>query len=106
MGTFGRGHGGKRSSAIVALAAVLLLAGCAASPPPGERISYVSAIGTPFYLAAKVPVCAATLVIAVPVSALQGLAAPNNDGLQPDFRPGLDAGIQENCGPPYVLPPE
>jgi hypothetical protein len=98
-------QGGRPAGHGAALLTALLLAGCAA-PSPGERVSYVSAIGTPFYLAAKVPVCAATLLIAVPVSAWQGLAAPNSDGLQPDFRPGLDAGIQENCGPPYVLPPE
>jgi len=82
-----------------------LLTACA-SPPPGQRTSYVSAIGTPFYLAFKVPVCAATLAVAGPAAALQGLAAPSENELQPDIRPMLDEGISDNCGPPYVLPPE
>lgn len=85
-----------------ALFAVLLMTGCAA--PPGERVSYVSAIGTPFYDVFKIPACVATVAIAAPASALQGLAAPNEDALQPDIRPVLDAGIADNCGPPYVLP--
>jgi hypothetical protein len=85
--------------------ALFLLGGCA-SPPPGIQISYASAVGTPFYIALKVPVCAATLVMAAPLGALQGLAAPSQQGsLQPDLRPSLDAGIVDNCGPPYVLPP-
>jgi hypothetical protein len=85
--------------------ALFLLGGCA-SPPPGIQISYASAVGTPFYIALKVPVCAATLVMAPPLGALQGLAAPGQQGsLQPDLRPNLDAGIVDNCGPPYVLPP-
>ncbi|HEV8015723.1 MAG TPA: hypothetical protein VGP48_09325 [Stellaceae bacterium] len=83
----------------------LVLAGCAA-PPPGERVSYVSAVGTPFYIAFKIPTCAATLLLAAPAGALQGLAAPSDDAANEDIRPGLDAGIQANCGPPYVLPPE
>ena len=87
-----------------ALLALLLLAGCAA--PPGERVSYVSTIGTPFYVAFKVPTCAATLLIAGPLGALQGLAAPGQDPIEGDARPDLDAGIASNCGPPYILPPE
>jgi hypothetical protein len=85
---------------------LFLLSGCASPPPPGTQISYASAVGTPFYIALKVPVCAATLVMAAPLGALQGLAAPSQQGsLQPDLRPSLDAGIVDNCGPPYVLPP-
>ena len=105
MRTLEREGFAQRSGACgAALLLAMALGGCAA--PPGERVSYVSAIGTPIYVVAKIPVCAATLVIAAPVAALQGLAAPNSDGLQPDFRPGLDSGIQQNCGPPYILPPE
>jgi hypothetical protein len=96
-----RRHGGR-----LLLCALFLLGGCASPPPPDTRVSYVSAIGTPLYVILKVPVCAATLVAAAPLSALQGLAAPGERGsLQPDIRPSLDAGIADNCGPPYILPP-
>jgi class 3 adenylate cyclase len=83
---------------------VLCLSGCEA-PPPEQRIDAVSAVGTPFLIAFKIPVCAATLVVAGPAAALQQLAAPNQDGLQPDIRAALDAGIDQNCGPPYVVAP-
>jgi hypothetical protein len=49
--------------------------------------------------------CVATLAIAGPAATLQQLAAPDQDGLQPDIRPALDAGIGHNCGPPYVVLP-
>jgi hypothetical protein len=88
------------------LAFALFLVGCAEPPPPpGPPVSPVTAIGTPFLIAFKVPVCVATLVVSAPAAALQQLAAPNEDGLQPDIRPALDAGIAQNCGPPYELPP-
>ena len=87
-------------------AALLMLAGCAEPPPsPPPQVSAVSVVGTPFLIAFKVPVCVATLAIAGPAAALQQLAAPNQDGLQPDIRPALDAGIGENCGPPYAVLP-
>jgi len=87
------------------LAFALLLAGCAESPPPAQPISPVSIIGTPFLIAFKVPACVATVAIAGPAAALQQLAAPTEDGLQPDIRPTLDAGIGQNCGPPYYVLP-
>ena len=88
------------------LAAVLFLAGCAEPPSSAPRpVSAVTAIGTPFLIAFKVPACVATLAIAGPAAALQQLAAPNEDGLQPDIRPALDAGIDQNCGPPYEVVP-
>jgi hypothetical protein len=94
-----------RRGGLPLLCALFLLGGCA-SPPPGTQISYASAVGTPFYIALKLPVCAATLIVAAPAGALQGLAAPGQwDSLQPDIRPVLDKGIVDNCGPPYILPP-
>src|SRR5690349_3904938 len=87
------------------LAFSLLLAGCAEMPPPPPPASPVTAIGTPFLIAFKIPVCVATVVIAGPAAALQQLAAPNEDGLQPDIRPALDAGMSQNCGPPYEVVP-
>jgi hypothetical protein len=80
---------------------LLGLSGCAA--PPDQQLSTVSDVGTPFLIALKVPACVATVLIAGPAAALQQLAAPNQDGLQRDIRPALDAGIDENCGPPYVV---
>jgi hypothetical protein len=106
MGMVGLGHSRRSGSAAAGALLACLLAGCTAPPPQSSQISYVSAIGTPFYIAMKVPVCAATLVVAGPLGALQGLAAPGEEGsLQPDIRPILDAGIADNCGPPYLLPP-
>jgi hypothetical protein len=90
-------------SALLALS--LCLSGCAAPPPPAQPVSAVSIVGTPFLIAFKLPACVATLAIAGPAAALQQLAAPNEDGLQPDIRPALDAGIDQNCGPPYVVLP-
>lgn len=80
----------------------LLLGGCAASP--AQPVSPV-VTATPLLIAFKVPACLATFVIAGPAAALQQLAAPGEDGLQPDIRPALDAGIEQNCGPPYVVLP-
>lgn len=82
-------------------ALLLCLSGCAEPPPPAQPVSAVSVVGTPFLIAFKIPACVATLAIAGPAAALQQLAAPNEDRLQPDIRPALDAGIDENCGPPY-----
>lgn len=84
---------------------LLCLAGCGEPPPPAPPMSPVTAVGTPFLIAFKIPACVATLVIAGPAAALQQLAAPNEDGLQPDIRPALGAGIDENCGPPYEVAP-
>jgi len=60
---------------------------------------------TPFLIAFKIPACVATVAISGPAAALQQLAAPTEDGLQPDIRPALDAGIVQNCGPPYAVAP-
>jgi len=89
------------------LALALFLAGCEAPPPPPppQPVSPVSVFGTPFLIALKIPACVATIAIAGPASALQQLAAPTQDGLQPDIRPVLDFGIEQNCGPPYYVLP-
>jgi hypothetical protein len=88
------------------LAFALLLAGCAEPPPPQvQMVSPVSVIGTPFLIAFKVPACIATVVLAGPATALQQMAAPTQDGLQPDLRPVFEAGIDQNCGPPYYVVP-
>lgn len=87
------------------LAFTAFLAGCAAPPPSAQPVSPVTVVGTPFLIALKIPACVATVAIAGPAAALQQLAAPTQDRLQPDIRPVLDAGIYDNCGPPWeVLP--
>ena len=96
-------HGGKPAYRYIGFLALSFVAGCAS--PNGEPVSVASAVGTPFLIALKVPVCVATVAISGPAAALQQLAAPNEDGLQPDIRPALDAGIDDNCGPPYVVTP-
>jgi hypothetical protein len=96
-----------RRAGFGSLAFALILAGCAAPPPPpqAEPVTPVSVIGTPFLIAFKIPACVATVAIAGPAAALQQLAAPTQDGLQPDIRPALDAGMAANCGPPYYVLP-
>ena len=87
------------------LALAPILAGCAAPPPPSAKPVSPVVTATPLLIAFKVPACLATFVIAGPAAALQQLAAPNQDGLQPDIRPALDFGIEQNCGPPYYVLP-
>jgi|SRR6185437_2056880 hypothetical protein len=89
------------------LAFAILLPGCAAPPPPPppQPVSPVSVFGTPVLIALKVPTCIATILVAGPAAALQQMAAPTENGLQPDIRPALDAGIEANCGPPYYVLP-
>lgn len=82
------------------------IAGCTAPPTtPVGNGDFVSAIGTPFYIAFKIPLCAATIALAGPVAGAAGLAgAPENAAAQ-GVRSNLDDGLMRNCGPPYVLAP-
>jgi hypothetical protein len=92
------------------LAAVfLVLGGCAATPQPGGSAgsagaAALTAIGTPFLVALKLPVCALTLVAAGPVGALSEIAEPETP-FGHDLRQGLGDGIAQNCGPPYAVTP-
>jgi hypothetical protein len=61
----------------------------------------VSIIGTPFALAFKTVVCAASVAIAAPVAGFLTLGVdPSGEGYQV-----LGDGIAQNCGPPYVVSP-
>ena len=86
-----------------AIAALLVLtaAGCT-SPPPDPQQTAVSALGTPFLIAFKIPVCAATVALAAPLAGATGLAPTYDSHV---IRAELDAGLRQNCGPPYVLAP-
>jgi hypothetical protein len=77
------------------------LTACAGSQsPPGEGVGAASVIGTPFLIAFKIPVCAATVVLAAPLAGATGLA-PTVKAYE--IRRDLDQGVAQNCGPPYVL---
>jgi hypothetical protein len=61
----------------------------------------VSIVGTPFAIALKAVVCAASLAIAAPAAGVLTLGVdPSGEGLQ-----ALGDGIAQNCGPPYVVSP-
>jgi hypothetical protein len=87
-----------------AIAAVLVLttAGCASPAPPDQQQSAISALGTPFLIAFKIPVCAVTMVLAAPLAGATGLV-PTYDAFA--IRADLDESVRQNCGPPYVLAP-
>lgn len=83
----------------------LTISACASSADPSPPEDTANAIGTPFYLALKVPVCVATVALAAPWAAVAGLSEPPTYAADNDPRRALDRGIRRNCGPPYVLAP-
>ena len=97
----------KYAAAMLGLA---LLAGCTrASPEEPVAPVVTGAISTPFLIAFKVPFCAATLVVAGPITALSELASPprlapgDYDGeLNTQIRDEVVVGVRDNCGPPYI----
>ena len=97
----------KYAAAMLGLA---LLAGCShASSDEPVAPAVTGAIGTPFLIAMKIPVCAATLVVAGPITALSELAAPppvapdDYHGLfNASIRDEVVEGVHNNCGPPYI----
>jgi hypothetical protein len=56
-------------------------------------------VGTPFVLAFRTVVCAATAVVAGPTAGLLALTDEREAGLA-----YLRWGLAENCGPPYTVP--
>jgi hypothetical protein len=76
------------------------LVACAA-PPSHDQVA--DAVGTPFYIALKIPVCAATIVIAAPLAGIAGLADPSPNAAAHDPKSDLDYGLRRNCGGPYAL---
>ena len=90
----------------LAAALSLSLAACSNGPPvdDGAAGAVVSTIGTPFLLAFKIPLCAATLALAGPSAGaleLTGYERPTNL----ELRRELDDGVRRNCGVPYVVTP-
>lgn len=90
---------------LLLMAAVLTVSACATSENPSPRENVADAVGTPFYIALKMPVCVATVALAAPWAAVAGLSEPPSYAADNDPRPALDHGIRRNCGPPYVLAP-
>jgi hypothetical protein len=100
-------------TSLVSLCLVVALGGCETAPTysssPSEQMTVVhpgdavaSVLGTPFYLAFKGVTCAVSAAIAVPVA---GIAALSESYFAPAIQRGLGDGINQNCGPPYVLSP-
>lgn len=67
---------------------------------PGDAA--LSAVGTPFYLVFKSVFCVAIAAIAAPVA---GIAALSESRFASEARRDLGDGVNQNCGPPYVLSP-
>jgi hypothetical protein len=76
----------------------------AANPPAAVSVGsqVVAVIGTPFYLIYKTVVCAATLVIAPPMS---GLVAMTDRDDRQVIRRRIDEGTTQNCGGSWILTP-
>jgi hypothetical protein len=96
----------------IAAALALALAGCSSGPGAGSGdFGAVSVFGTPILIGLKAGACAATIAIAAPVSAFAMLARPSSalGEVSYDFdynvqiRDEMDDGIDQNCGPPYVV---
>jgi len=95
------------SRSIILVAAML---GACSSPPtpaaqanaaqPSASSVVLSVLGTPFLIAAKIPICVATVAVAAPVS---GLSETVESGAI--ARRVMADGVQSNCGPPYLLTP-
>jgi hypothetical protein len=97
-----------------ALGCAIVAGGCQMSPPPeptgrGNHTAVVhpgdaavSVVGTPFYLVFKSVVCVASVAIAAPVA---GIAALSESRFALEARRELGDGVNQNCGPPYVLSP-
>src|ERR1700691_1539396 len=87
----------------------LALGGCVAPPQgaatqPGAGAVLMAAIGEPFLIVSKLPVCVLTLVAAGPIGAAAQLTDPASP-LGHDVKQGLADGIDDNCGPPYYVSP-
>jgi hypothetical protein len=97
-----------RREALTVLLA-LSLAGCASAPqgealeaaaPAGPGETILDILATPILIGFKIPVCVTTLGVALPLAATTGFGT--GDGA-PAARRELGQGIDENCGPPYLV---
>ena len=72
----------------------------AANAPSDPASAFAALIGTPFVIAFKIPICAATLPV---VAVGMGMSAPAERG--EEARRVLTDGLAQNCGPPYGILP-
>jgi hypothetical protein len=89
---------------------LMTILGACSSPPsapdganaaqPSAASVVLSVLGTPFLIAAKIPVCTATLIVAAPVAGASETVASGAMARQI-----LADGVASNCGPPYLLTP-
>jgi len=93
-------------SRIAALLVALALVGCTSGPQaPKQEATFISAIGTPFLIALKIPACAGSIAIAGPLAGASQLAESSSLIDEFDLRRNLNDGLNRNCGPPYVVSP-
>jgi hypothetical protein len=93
----------------LAVLLALALAGCviqppsdAAAGPPHPGRTALSVIGTPFFIAFKIPACIVSAAIAAPLAGVAQLAGTAQGA---SIEGDLGDGLESNCGPPYVLTP-
>jgi len=83
---------------------LMMILGACSSPPsapdgvtaaqPSASSVVLSVLGTPFLIAAKIPVCTATLLVAAPVAGASETVASGAKARQI-----LADGVASNCGP-------
>jgi hypothetical protein len=95
----------------LAAALILALGGCASHDAGSGDFGAISVFGTPILIGLKAGACAATIAIAAPITALTTLTRPTTQlgAVNADFdynvqiRDYMDDGVDQNCGPPYVV---
>jgi hypothetical protein len=90
------------------------LAGCSTPQgPQGGSGGFVSAVGTPFLIAMKIPVCVTSIAIGGPIAGASALTQPTAEEItlyhNPDpplqLRRDINDSLIANCGPPYIIAP-
>jgi hypothetical protein len=85
------------------------LSACAAAPKdasqPSAASTVLSVVGTPFLIAFKIPVCAATLAVVAPAAGMAAMVPPEDNPEPGKARQVLADGVRANCGPPYAVAP-
>jgi hypothetical protein len=101
---------------LLAAVAIAPIAACATAPDPsapgsGQTVfdpntdfPFLAIIGTPIYIAFKVPVCAVSAAVSLPLAGMSELNGSGDAGGR-EMRRSLSTGLAQSCGPPYVLTP-
>jgi hypothetical protein len=101
---------------LLAIAALAPIAACATAPDlsapgtgqtvydPNTDFPFLAIVGTPIYLAFKIPVCAASAAVSLPLAGMSELNGAGDAGGR-DMRRSLSTGLAQSCGPPYALTP-